>query len=78
MQVRQRLQRSGVHVTPQRTIADVAKLMEASGTGIVAVLDDDRLTRVLPSRTVTPPPELGASRAASRGRGGGGRRSWRL
>lgn len=50
MQIRQRLQRSGVAVTPERTIADVAKLMEASGIGIVAVLDGDQLTGVVTDR----------------------------
>jgi CBS domain-containing protein len=50
MQIQQRLHRSGVAVTPDRTIADVAKLMEASGIGIVAVLEGDQLTGVATDR----------------------------
>ena len=50
MQIQQRLHRSGVAVTPDRTIVDVAKLMDASGIGIVAVLDGDQLTGVVTDR----------------------------
>ena len=50
MQTISRLHRSGVGVAPDRTIADVAKLMNNSGVGSIAVLDDDRLVGVVTDR----------------------------
>ena len=50
MQTIQRIHRSGVGVAPDRTIGDVAKVMERSGIGIVAVLDDDQLVGVVTDR----------------------------
>lgn len=50
MQTITRLHRSGVAVAPDRTIADVAKLMNSSGVGAVAVLDDDHLVGVVTDR----------------------------
>lgn len=50
MQTQQRLQRSGIGVAPDRPLAYVAKLMERSGIGFVAVLDGDRLIGVVTDR----------------------------
>lgn len=50
MQTISRLHRSGVGVTPDRTIADVAKLMEASGIGTVAVIDHETLVGIVTDR----------------------------
>jgi len=50
MQTIQRIHRSGVAVAPDRTISDVAKVMERSGIGIVAVLDEDELVGVVTDR----------------------------
>lgn len=50
MQTISRLHRSGIGVAPDRTIADVAKLMNSSGVGAVAVLDDDRLVGIVTDR----------------------------
>jgi CBS domain-containing protein len=46
----QRIRRSGIGVPPDRTIADVARLMERSGIGLVAVLDGDELVGVVTDR----------------------------
>ncbi len=50
MQTISRLHRSGVGVAPDRTIADVAKLMNSSGIGSIAVLDEDRLVGFVTDR----------------------------
>lgn len=50
MQTISRLHRSGIGVEPDRTIADVAKLMNSAGVGAVAVLDGDRLIGVVTDR----------------------------
>ena len=50
MQTIQRIHRSGVGVAPDRTIGDVARVMERSGIGLVAVLDDDELVGVVTDR----------------------------
>ena len=50
MQTISRLHRSGVGVAPDRTIADVAKLMNSSGIGSIAVLDGDRLVGFVTDR----------------------------
>lgn len=46
----QRIHRSGVAVAPDRTILDVARVMERSGIGLVAVLDADELVGVVTDR----------------------------
>jgi len=50
MQTIARLHRSGVAVAPDRTIADVAKLMNSSGVGAIAVLDGDHLAGIVTDR----------------------------
>lgn len=45
-----RLRRSGIGVPPDRTIAEVARLMNSSGIGVVAVLDRDRLVGMVTDR----------------------------
>ena len=50
MKAIQRIQRSGVAVTPDQTMYEVAKVMEQSGIGIVAVCDDDELVGVVTDR----------------------------
>lgn len=50
MQTVQRLHRSGVGVAPDRTITHVAKVMERSGIGLVAVIDDGQLLGVVTDR----------------------------
>lgn len=50
MQTISRLHRSGIGVAPDRTIADVAALMNSSGVGAVAVLDGDRLAGIVTDR----------------------------
>lgn len=50
MRALDRLRRSGVAVGPDRTIAHVARVMERSGVGVVAVVDDDRLVGVVTDR----------------------------
>jgi CBS domain-containing protein len=50
MQTISRLHRSGIGVEPDRTIADVAKLMNSAGVGAVAVLDGDRLIGLVTDR----------------------------
>jgi CBS domain-containing protein len=41
MQVIQRIRRSGVALAPDRTISDAARVMERSGIGLLAIVDDD-------------------------------------
>ena len=41
MQTITRLHRSGVGVAPDRTVSDVAKLMNSAGVGAIAVVEDD-------------------------------------
>ena len=50
MQTVQRLQRSGVGIGPDRTIAHAAQVMEQSGIGLVAVIDDGQLVGVVTDR----------------------------
>ena len=50
MQTQQRLHRSGIGVAPDRPISEVARLMEQSGIGFVAIIDDDRLVGVVTDR----------------------------
>lgn len=50
MKVRDLSRRSGVAVTPERTVGDVAALMEAAGVGAVAVLDDQELVGIVTDR----------------------------
>jgi CBS domain-containing protein len=50
MQTISRLRRSGVGVSPDRTIAEVAELMNTSGIGTVAVLDGDELVGIVTDR----------------------------
>lgn len=50
MQIQQRLRRSGVGVSPDRPIREVARVMERSGIGFVAVVDGDRLAGVVTDR----------------------------
>lgn len=50
MQTISRLHRSGIGVSPDRAIADVARLMNSSGVGAIAVLDDDLLVGVVTDR----------------------------
>lgn len=52
MQTVQRLQRSGVGVGPDRTIAHVAQVMEQSGIGLVAVVEDGIATGVVTDRDI--------------------------
>lgn len=50
MQTIQRLRRSGVGVAPDHTIGYVARVMERSGIGLVAVIDEGRLVGVVTDR----------------------------
>lgn len=50
MQTISRLHRSGVGIAPDRTLSDVAKLMDSSGVGSIAVLDEDRLLGIVTDR----------------------------
>ena len=50
MQTIDRLRRSGIGVGPDRTLADVAKLMSSSGVGSVAVVENDRVVGVVTDR----------------------------
>lgn len=50
MQTIQRIHRSGVGVGPDRTIGEVARVMERSGIGLVAVVDGDDLVGVVTDR----------------------------
>lgn len=47
-----RLHRSGIAVGPERTIADVARVMESSGVGSVAVIDGDDLVGIVTDRDI--------------------------
>ena len=44
------VRRSGVGIGPERTIRDAAAIMEQSGVGSVAVLDDGRLVGIVTDR----------------------------
>lgn len=50
MQTVQRLRRSGVGIGPDRTIAHAAHVMEQSGIGLLAVIDEGRLVGVVTDR----------------------------
>lgn len=50
MQTISRLQRSGVGVGPDRTLSDVAQLMNSSGVGVIAVVENDRIVGVVTDR----------------------------
>lgn len=50
MQTISRLRRSGIGVGPDRTIADVAKLMTSSGVGSIAIVENDRIVGVVTDR----------------------------
>lgn len=52
MRAIQRLQRSGVGVGPERTIQQVAQLMNSSGVGSIGVIDDDRLVGMVTDRDI--------------------------
>lgn len=45
-----RIQRSGVAVSPDRSLAEVARVMERSGIGLVAIVDGDDLVGVVTDR----------------------------
>ena len=44
------VRRSGVGIGPERTIRDAAVIMERSGVGSVAVIDDGRLVGIVTDR----------------------------
>lgn len=50
MKVRDLARRSGIAVAPDRTIHDVAALMESAGVGSVAVIDGDELVGIVTDR----------------------------
>lgn len=50
MKAIERIQRSGIAVTPDRKMVEVAKVMERSGIGMVAVIDGDELVGVVTDR----------------------------
>lgn len=50
MKVRDLSRRSGLAVGPERTIHDVAALMESAGVGSVAVIDGDELIGIVTDR----------------------------
>lgn len=50
MQTVQRLQRSGVGISPEQTIAHTAQVMEQSGIGMIAVIDGGDLVGVVTDR----------------------------
>jgi CBS domain-containing protein len=50
MQAISRLRRSGIGVPPDRTIHEVAQLMNSSGIGAVAVIEDDILVGIVTDR----------------------------
>ena len=50
MQAITRIHRSGVAVTPDRTIVDVARVMNSSGIGSVAVIDNGALVGIVTDR----------------------------
>jgi len=50
MQTISRLHRSGIGVTPDRTICDVAKLMDSTGVGAIAVVEDHHLLGIVTDR----------------------------
>ena len=50
MQTIDRLRRSGIGVGPDRTLADVARVMTSSGVGAVAVVEHDRIVGVVTDR----------------------------
>ena len=50
MQTISRLHRSGIGVEPDRTISDVAKLMNSAGVGAIAVVEGDRLVGLVTDR----------------------------
>lgn len=52
MHTMQRLRRSGIGVGPDRTIQQVAQLMNSSGVGSVAVIDDGRLLGIVTDRDI--------------------------
>lgn len=45
-----RIHRTGVAVSPDRTITDVARVMNSSGVGSIAVIDDGRLVGIVTDR----------------------------
>lgn len=52
MEAMQRVRRSGVGVAPDRTVGHVARVMERSGIGLVAVVEDDRPIGVVTDRDI--------------------------
>lgn len=50
MQTISRLHRSGIGVTPDRAVSDVAKLMDSTGVGAIAVVEDDRPVGIVTDR----------------------------
>jgi CBS domain-containing protein len=50
MQTVQRLHRSGVGIGPDRTIVEAAQVMERSGIGLLAIVDDGELVGVVTDR----------------------------
>jgi signal-transduction protein with cAMP-binding, CBS, and nucleotidyltransferase domain len=50
MRSHDRLRRSAVAIAPERTIQQVAELMDAAGVGAVAVIDDDQLMGIVTDR----------------------------
>lgn len=50
MQTMTRIHRSGVAVSPDRTILDVARLMNSSGIGSIAIVDDGTLVGIVTDR----------------------------
>lgn len=50
MQTISRLRRSGVGVGPERTLSDVARLMNSSGVGAIAVVEHDRVVGLVTDR----------------------------
>jgi CBS domain-containing protein len=50
MRAYERLRRSAVGLTPDRTIQEAAAIMDSAGVGALAVLDDDRLVGIVTDR----------------------------
>jgi CBS domain-containing protein len=50
MRISDAVRRSGVAITPERTIRDAAGVMEESGVGALAVVDGDQLVGIVTDR----------------------------
>ena len=45
-----RIHRSGVGITPERTIAEAAEIMEQAGVGCLAVIEGDQVVGIVTDR----------------------------